>query len=218
MPIKYKNVWGSAGSNLEQQRSDLFKVSINLPGAGGNGVAAWEQQVQFAITKFPFPNRTRETIPVKYLQQVNYQLGGDTPQDPITITARYGFTQSTAEALERWHWQIAHPGSGGVSLTSSIKTFGYFYWLVPNQKLLTNEVNRINDAQPADVMQPGATYVLEGVLLTGLKPTDADMEQGNQLVYYEMTISIDRYYPIHPSDLKVPSNESVVGNEGLVSR
>lgn len=203
MPLKFRNTWGSQGSNLDQQRGDLFRVVINLPtavggdtGSGGNNT--WNNAVEFAVSKFPFPARARTMVPLKYLNQTNMQLGADAEPGTVEMTVRYAFNQQTAALLEQWHWLTSHP-NGSVARTSGIKTEGKMYWLVPQQPpiLASSAFDDSNDG----AMKQGGAWVLEGILLSGYKPTDMDMESGNNLVNLLLTLSIDRYYPIQPSDL-----------------
>lgn len=211
MAIKNKNIWGSAGSNLDQQRGDLFRIAINLPPALG-GSSRWDSAIQFAVKSFPFPTREREMIPIKYLNQTNYQLGADTGSGTIEIPIRYAFNQDTAKILEQWHWMHSHPGTGGVALTSRIKANGYFYWLIPNLDP-TKVPESVTEAASANLMIDGGAYALEGVMVKGLKPSDADMESSNNLVFLNLTLQIDRYYPINPSDLKKVVNGGVGGSD-----
>lgn len=206
MSILFRNVWGSANSNLDQQRGDLFRVALNLPPALG-GVSKWDASIQFAVTKFPFPARDREMVPTKYLNQTNYQLGADIGLGTIAFPVRYAFNQDTAVILERWNWMTSHPGTGAVALTSQIKCNGYFYWLIPN--LDTTAVpSSITEAASTNAMLDGGAYALEGVMLKGLKPSDADMESNNNLVTLELTLQIDRYYPINPLDLQIATTQN----------
>jgi len=203
MPIKFRNAWGSADSNLDQQRQDLFRVSINLPPALGAN-SAWNQKVEFAVSKFPFPARSREVVPIKYLNMTNFQIGADTPTDAIEMTVRYAFNQETATVLEKWHWMTSHPGSGGVALTSLIKANGTFWWLVPS---LNGNTDPGGVSSPtSDGLTLGGAYQLEGIILKGLKPSDGDMETSNGLVNLSVSLQIDRYYPIKPEDLKIQTS------------
>jgi hypothetical protein len=196
MGLKTRNNWGRRGANLDQQRGDLFRFSINLPSVLG-GTAAWDQHVQFAVTKFPFPTRGRTRIPTKYLNQTNFQLGADNEVGEVTIEVRYAFAQETAKLLEKWSWMHSHP-NGGVALTSSIKSDGWFYWLIPGLDAIPED-----SSVDGDPMRDGAAYYLEGVMVSDFKPTDADMTSNNNLVNYTMQLSIDRYYPKKLNDLKV---------------
>ena len=60
--LKYRNTFGSQGSKLDLQRIDLFKVTLELPTAIG---LPWDEHVEFAIEKFPFPDRKKDTTAVK---------------------------------------------------------------------------------------------------------------------------------------------------------
>ena len=196
MPLKTRNNWGRRGANLDQQRGDLFRFSIALPSELG-GVAAWDQHVQFAVTKFPFPDRSRTRIPTKYLNQTNFQLGADNEVGEIVVPVRYAFAQNTAKLLEKWSWMHSHP-NGGVALTSQIKSDGWFWWMIPGQRGIPED-----SSVDVDSMRDGASMYLEGVMITNFKPTDADMTSNNNLVEYTMTLSIDRYYPKKLDDLKI---------------
>jgi hypothetical protein len=199
--MAYKNTWGSAaplGQGIDQARSDLFLVNITPPAILPS--LSWDEEIAFAITKFPFPAREREMIAIKYMQQTNYQIGADTAMGGIEIPVRYAFNQLTAQRLEEWHWATSNP-NGAVALTSAIKTNGMFYWLAPNTAAalsfdMTNPLVAATDA-----FNPVCQYVLEGILLKGLKPSPADMEARDGLVTYDLTLQIDRYYPLRTSDL-----------------
>ena len=211
MSIQTKNLWGASAQNgnggYDQQRTDLFLVNILLPkGVSGssNQTTIWDQNVQFALTKFPFPARKRATIATKYLNQTNFQLGSEEATEPITVTARYAFNQQTAATLEKWHWLTSHP-SGGVGRTTKLKTSGTFTWLVPNLYADTtpDPVTTSDTVGVGGGLREGAVYILEGVLLTGLKSTDADMETAAGMVNLEFYLQIDRYYPQDPNNLYV---------------
>jgi hypothetical protein len=197
--INFKNQWGAAGAGLDQQRSDLFYVLMSFPSLlrESQGTSLWDQEVAFAVQEFPFPERSRETMPVKYLQQTNHQIGGDTASGSVDMTIRYAFNRRTAELLERWHWLVANPANGGVGLSSAVKTNGYFFWLTPNMQKLAN----VDDTSETNVMTLGARYRLEGVWIKGLKPSNADMTQANQGVTLSVSFQIDRYYPENIKDL-----------------
>jgi hypothetical protein len=202
MKLKYKNQWGSFGSNLDPQRADLFRFVIDVPqGVGGGGANVWDQHVSFAVTNFPFPESKRETTGVKFLNQTNHILLGDTPTTPQTINIRYAFNQATAQVLYRWHYLTSNPRTGGSMQTSAVKTFGHFYWLVPNvveqQKLETEE------SMSEDTMNIGLAYVLEGCLITGLKPQDGNQlaTGDNAIVHLQFELTIDRYYPEDIGDM-----------------
>lgn len=200
MPIKFHNIWGAKDSGLDQQRGDFFRVAINLPAALG-GVSKWDSAIQFAVQKFPLPERMREMVPIKYFQQINMQIGGDVQGGVIEVPVRYAFNQDTAKVLEQWHWMTAHPGTGGVALTSQIKANGYFYWMIPNIDL-SKAPGAVSEAASANLFLDGGAFALEGILVKGLKMSEANMDSGTDLVYCNLTLQIDRYYPLTPDDLK----------------
>lgn len=202
MPIIYRNLWGSPESNVDQQRADMFRVSVSLPRQllQDSGSNVWDREIAWAVEKFPFPSRSVESIPIKHLQQVNHQIGGDTAAEPIDMTVRYAFAQRVATLLERWHWLIHHPQTGGVALSSRVKTNGFFYWLVPNVAVLGNE-----GAAERDAYQVIRAYKLEGCYLRDVRPSDADMTSGNGLVSLMVSMQIDRYYPVATEDLRTLS-------------
>ena len=212
--MQFKNTFGAATSDgslgIDIQRSDLFHVELQLPGVLG-GVTAWDQNIAFAIEKFPFPERSREMVPVKYLNQTNYQPGADTATPSVNLTVRYAFTQSTFTLLEQWHWLTSNPITGSVGLASQIKTNGSFWWLIPVQPTLDSSVNASNS------MVIGGAYFLEGCMVKGFKPADADMTTSNGLVTAEFGLQIDRYYPLDPADLQVTSNAPSSGGLGQTS-
>lgn len=200
---KFKNMWAAQGSATDQQRSDLFIVNLQFPqllnvGGGTPGVNLWEAECGFAVEAFPFPERDREMQPIKYLNQTNFSIGADTPTAPINVTLRWAFNRRTAELLERWHQLISNPRTGGVALTSAVKTTGMFYWLIPN---MARQVN-VDDTTDAETMTLGPSYALEGVLVKSLKSSDANMAQSG-LVTLQLGLQIDRYYPRKPRDLTV---------------
>lgn len=206
MSMLFKNTWGSPSSQIDQQRLDLFRFSLVLPPqlARDAGPNVWDKEVGWAVEKFPFPDRMREAVPIKYLNQTNFQIGADTASDSIELTVRYAFAQRTAQILERWHWLTSNPKTGGVALSSAVKTTGSFFWLVPN----SNVVN-VENAPEADgvTFVPLRAYVLEGVWVKGLSPAEpADMTSNNGLVSLKLVLQIDRYYPVNPSDLTLPYN------------
>jgi hypothetical protein len=186
----FKNTFGAQGNNLDLQRQDLFKFTINLPTAIGLN---WGNCVEFAVEKFPFPARTIETIPVKYMQQTNFLIGADAASTPIEVPVRYAFGWSTIEALEKWFYLVRNPETGGVGLTSAVKTDGLFQWIIPSQPTQEADI-RGNAISSQNTMQTGMVYYLEGCLLTGLKFSDADMTASGK-VNCDMSIMIDRYYP-----------------------
>jgi hypothetical protein len=201
--IPSKNRWGAAYSNQDQQRSDLFYVSLNYPAALGQGSSnVWESDIAFAVEQFPFPARDREMIGIKYLQQTNFQIGRDEPTPALDMQVRYAFNRRTAELLEQWHWLISNPLTGGVAITSAVKADGYFFWVVPSMAAVFDVTN------PANVtaaLAAGPKIFLEGCLPKNLKPTDANMTTSG-LVNLTFTLQIDRYYPLRPSDLTYTAN------------
>jgi hypothetical protein len=196
--LKYHNTFGSQESKLDLQRIDLFKVTLELPTAVG---LPWDEHVEFAVEKFPFPDRKKEVTPIKYMQQTNQLIGGDTATTAVDIPVRYVFAQRTAEALEKWFYLIANPLTGGVALTSQVKCKGFLRWLVPNMAKQIADVH----GQPLpgeDTLQDGALYILEGCWISGLKFVDADMTTSG---YVTMTFSLqcDRWYPEDIDNLQV---------------
>ncbi len=188
--LRYKNAFGSQGSRLDPQRTDLFKVTLELPTALG---LPWDEHVEFAIENFPFPEKAVDTIAIKYMQQTNHLIGADTATGAVDIKVRYAFAQRTAEALEKWQWLIRNPITGGVGLTSEVKTKGFLRWLVPNMRKQIADIR--SEARPGeDTMIDGLVYVLEGCFIKGLKFVDADMLTA---AYVTMTfsLSIDRWFP-----------------------
>jgi len=196
--LNFKNTFGSQNSKLDLQRVDLFKVTLVLPPALG---LDWTENVEFAVEKFPFPERSREMVQIKYMQQTNFLIGGDTPTPAIDIPVRYAFAQRTAEALEKWFWLVANPKTGGVGLTSEVKSKGYMRWMVPN---MTRQIQDIRGtAQPGEnTMLEGMTYELEGCIIKGLRYTDGDMTQSG-VVNLLFNLQIDRYYPINVDKMQV---------------
>ncbi len=190
--MNFNNTFGSQNSDLDLQRVDLWKVTLELPAALG-GSSTWSENIEFALEKFPFPERSREMIQIKYMQQTNYLIGGDTPTPAIEIPVRYAFAQSTAQLLEDWFWLVSNPLTGGVGLTSQIKSSGIMRWQVPNMPQLIADMN--SGAQSSqNTMQDGLVYFLEGCLIKGLRFTDADMTQSGA-VNLLFNLQIDRYYP-----------------------
>lgn len=196
--LKYKNSFGSQGSKLDLQRSDLFKVTLELPPALG---LPWDEHVEFAIEKFPFPDRKKEVTQIKYMQQSNALIGGDSATSAVDIPVRYAFAQRTVEALEKWFYLIANPLTGGVGLTSEVKCKGYLRWLVPNMAKQIADIR--GQARPGeDTMMDGAVYVLEGCWIAGLKFVDADMTQSGP-VTMSFSLQCDRWYPENIDQLAV---------------
>lgn len=196
--LRYKNTFGSLNSKLDLQRIDLFKVTLELPSAIG---LPWDENVEFAIENFPFPERSVETTQIKYMQQTNHLVGGDTATNPIDLKVRYTFAQRTAEALEKWLWLIRNPVTGGVGLTTEVKCKGIMRWLVPN---MTKQIADLTGTPVPgeDTMLEGLTYVLEGCLLKGLKFVDADMTQSGY-VNLMLSLQIDRYYAENPNTMQI---------------
>jgi hypothetical protein len=184
---------------LDLQRQDLFKFSINLPQQLRMN---WTDQVEFAVEKFPFPERSIDVIPVKYMQQTNFQIGGDTPTPAVEVPVRYAFATDIATALEKWMWLIRNPLTGGVGLTSMVKTDGFFIWIVPNQVAQNGDIRGVPQSSP-NTMKNGLKYRLEGVLLKGFKFSDADMTTSGK-VDCQLSIQIDRYYPVNIDSMIVP--------------
>lgn len=195
----FKNTFGSQNSRLDLQRQDLFKFTINLPPALK---LDWTENVEFAVEKFPFPERSVEMIGVKYMQQTNFLIGGDTPTPPIEIPVRYPFGQLTAQALEQWMWLVRNPLTGGSGLTSVVKTNGYFTWIVPNEPAQQGDISS-TPTTSQNTMQAGLVYLLEGCLPKGLKYSDADMTTSGK-VDLQLSMQIDRYYPQNVQSMIVP--------------
>lgn len=178
------------GSNLDPQRPDLFRIELELPAVIG-GTGAWNNDVEFAIEKFPFPDIKQDTFPMKFLNQTNNILAGDQVLPPVDIPVRYAFARSTAARLYRWQYLSSNPRTGGVGLTSAVKCRGHFYWLIPDMGVQSQV-----EQTTGDVLKDGLKYALEGCLITGLKASDADMTSAaNGPVLLTFTLHIDRYYP-----------------------
>jgi hypothetical protein len=187
--MKFKNKFGAQGEfNFDLQRVDLFKVTLQLPTAIR---LTWEE-VEFAIEKFPFPDRAIEAIPIKYMQQTNLLIGHDTAASAVEIPVRYAFAQQTAECLEKWFRLTTNQLTGGVALTSYVKCSGELKWMIPD---MTKQVADINAYQlpNEDVMAEGAVYALEGCWIKALKFIDADMTTSNY-VNMTFTLQCDRWY------------------------
>jgi hypothetical protein len=196
--LNFKNTFGSQNSKLDLQRVDLWKVSLSLPSALG---LDWTENVEFALEKFPFPERSREMTQVKYMQQTNFLIGGDTPTPAVEIPVRYAFAQRTAEALEKWFWLVANPKTGGVGLTSEVKGKGFMRWMVPNMQKQIQDI-RGNAVPGENTLNEGLTYILEGCIIKGLRYSDADMTQSGY-VNLLFGLQIDRYYPDDPNSMQV---------------
>lgn len=198
--MNFNNTFGAQNSNLDLQRVDLWKVTLELPSVLG-GSSAWNENVEFALEKFPFPERSREMIQIKYMQQTNYLIGGDTPTPAIEIPVRYAFAQRTAEILEKWFWLVSNPLTGGVGLTTQVKGKGIMRWQVPNMAQLIADMN--SGAQSSqNTMNEGLIYALEGCIIKGLRFADADMTQSGA-VNLLFNLQIDRYYPLNVNDMQV---------------
>ena len=192
MKIGFKNTFGSqtSATSLDLQRVDLWKVNISLPQALGIN---WQDNVQFLLEKFPFPNRERDMIEVKFTQQTNFIIGKDAPTGPIEIPVRYAFNSLAATALEKWYWLVSNPLTGGVGLTSQVKAMGSMSWYTPNMQNMVQDIR--GNAQPGiSTMDKGLTYTLEGCIIKGLKFADADMT-ASAYVNMMFTLQLDRYYP-----------------------
>ncbi len=171
-----------------------------MPKAVGLG---WRDTVEFTVEKFPFPTRERETIPVKYLQQTNNAIGGDAAMSSIEITARYAFSQKTAEALEKWHSLVANERTGGVGAASAVKTTGEFRWLIPNMTQQIADLKKSNTGPGENTLKVGALYHLEGCWIKSLKFSDADQTSGTEHAKILFSLQIDRYYPTDVNKLAV---------------
>jgi hypothetical protein len=198
--IQYQNSWGAQNSQLDPLRPDLFRIQLQIPPQVlGGGAGLWDSEVSFGIKSFPFPDREREMIPVKWLQQTNYVLGADVGLTPTALNVRWAFNRRTVEILERWHQLTSNSQNGGVAITSQVKTNGFLYFLLPNMSAVADPTDTTNDA-----FTDGPRYYLEGVLIKGLKPAqNLDMTVGNEIMTVDMNIQLDRYYPLDPSDLTV---------------
>jgi len=201
MKVSYKNEWGTAGSNLDPQRADLFKFVLDLPPEIGNA-GSWASDIQFAVENFPFPDTKQETTDLKFLNQINKILLADTATSPITVAVRYAFNQATAQTLYRWKYLTSNPRTGGTGQTSKVKTTGHFYWLIPNMVEQGNAASA-GGTSYADVLQEGLPYMLEGCMITNLKPSDGDMKATGEtaLVKLSFELTIDRYYPVSLSKM-----------------
>jgi len=190
--MNFNNTFGAIASanGFDLQRSDLWKVSISLPQVLG---VSWRDNVEFLLEKFPFPARERDMIEVKYMQQTNFLIGRDAPTPAIEIPVRYAFGVQVAEALEKWYWLVSNPRTGGVGLTTQVKSKGLMRWIVPNMQRQVQDIR--GNVQPGEnTMDEGLTYVLEGCIIKGLKFSDADMTASG-FVNLMFSLQIDRYYP-----------------------
>lgn len=196
----FKNTFGAIadGQGIDLQRQDLFKFTIELPAALG---IKWADEVQFAVEKFPFPERSVETYPVKYLQQTNNQIGGDTAMPSVEVLVRYAFNTRVAEALEKWFWLVSNPLTGGTGATSRVKAKGSFRWLVPNQTRQNADITSAAMSSQT-TLRDGLQYNLEGCFIKGLKFSEAGMTQSGK-VDLQFTLQIDRYYPVDINNMVV---------------
>lgn len=194
--MNFKNRFGSqatsTNSSLDLQRTDLWKVSISLPAAIG---LKWEEEVEFALEKFPFPTRERNFTAVKYMQQTNFLIGHDAESGSVEIPVRYAFAARTAEALEKWYYLVANPETGGVGLTSECKAAGEMRWLTPNMSAQRQALTGTVPENSQSIMTTGRIYKLEGCIIKGLKFSDADMTQSGY-VTLNFSLQVDRWYPL----------------------
>ena len=201
--MNFKNTFGAStdAEGIDLQRTDLWKVTLTFP--TGVGIK-WTDEVEFALEKFPFPERAREMIEVKYMQQTNFLIGKDMPTPAIEIPVRYAFQALTAEALEKWYYLVSNPQTGGVGLTSSLKAKGLMRWIVPN--MTQQRADLVGNPQSTQqTMADGLAYVLEGCIIKGLRFSDADMTQSGY-VNLLFGLQIDRYYPFDITNMKVSVN------------
>jgi len=197
--MNFKNTFGAStdAEGIDLQRVDLWKVTLTFP--AGVGIK-WTDEVEFALEKFPFPERSREMIEVKYMQQTNYLIGKDMPTPAIEIPVRYAFQALTAEALEKWYYLVSNPQTGGVGLTSSLKAKGTMRWMVPDMNRQRQDL--VKNPPVTNSLATGLQYALEGCIIKGLRFTDADMTQSGY-VNLLFGLQIDRYYPVDVSNMKV---------------
>ena len=138
---------------------------------------------------------------------MNHILGANTPTEPIDVVCRYAYNQGTIQLLERWWAFTCNARTGGVAATSAVKALGHFFWQIPNMAIQ----QQVENTSPSeDTLVPGAQYTLEGVMITGLIPSGADMKIGNDIVRYTVKLHIDRYYPTSISNL-------IIGNTNVTS-
>ena len=193
--MQFNNTFGAAASvnGIDLQRSDLWRVQIQPPAALSSGVNDWNSGVEFLLEKFPFPNREREMIEVKYMQQTNLLIGKDAPTGAIEIPVRYAFSTPVIQLLERWNYLCANPTTGGVGLTSACKGTGQMIWLVPNMATQAASIGAPANSG-SSALDDGMVYQLDGCIIKGLKFSDADMTQSG-FVNVMFSLQIDRYYP-----------------------
>lgn len=198
MRMNFRNTFGSQDSRLDLQRSDLWKVTVTLPQALG---ISWPDNVEWALENFPLPDRKRDLIAVKYMQQTNYQLGADAGISPVSMNVRYAFSQRTAEALEKWFQLCSNQRTGGVGLTTQVKAKGVLRWLVPNMAKQIQDIRGI--AAPGEnTLNEGLSYELEGCMISGLKFSEANMTKAD-VVTLDFDMHIDRYYPVNLDQMVV---------------
>ena len=197
--MNFKNTFGSStdAEGVDLQRVDLWKVTLTFP--TGVGIK-WTDEVEFALEKFPFPERSREMIEVKYMQQTNFLIGKDMPTPAIEIPVRYAFQALTAEALEKWYYLVSNPQTGGVGLTSSLKAKGVMRWMVPDMDRQRQDL--VKNPPVSNALGTGLQYALEGCIIKGLRFTDADMTQSGY-VNLLFSLQLDRYYPVDIANMKV---------------
>jgi hypothetical protein len=197
--MNFKNTFGAStdASGIDLQRVDLWKVTLTFP--TGVGIK-WTDEVEFALEKFPFPERAREMIEVKYMQQTNFLIGKDMPTPAIEIPVRYAFQALTAEALEKWFYLVSNPQTGGVGLTSSLKAKGIMQWMVPDMDRQRQDL--VQNPPVTNSLASGLKYALEGCIIKGLRYTDADMTQSGY-VNLLFGLQIDRYYPVNIANMAV---------------
>src|SRR2546426_8058655 len=95
----------------------------------------------------------------------------------------------------------SNPKTGSVGLATQIKSNGVFCWLAPNGAKQSSVPPE--DIPASEAFDLKRTYVLEGCMIANLKPSDADMTVGNNIVTLSLNMQIDRYYPADPKDLYI---------------
>ena len=197
-----KNLFGASAATggADLQRTDLFRVVISPP-ASIITSAQWGAEIQMAVAAFPFPEREKEIIAVKYLQQVNQLVGGDKATGQVKATFRYPFAYKTAKLLERWFWATSNPLTGGTCLTSQLKGSGYVEMLIPQD--ISGVVADLADsvgyngmsaqAQSNDPYVVQQRWYLEGIWPSNFTMTELNME-GSKFVECAVTFVLDRYY------------------------
>lgn len=203
--LEFRNRFGTQASRLDPQRPDLFKLTIIMPEALQRvSNLTWQDVVEFAVERFPFPERSRDFTAIKYMQQTNWLIGGDTQMGPIDVPIRYVFAEQTAELLEKWFWMVSNPRTGGIGLTTQCKGKGYMRWIVPdmNAQLQDLRQNVPLGSRVISTTNEGLTYELEGCLIKGLKYSDANMTESGY-VTLQFNLSVDRYYPVDINNMQV---------------